>query len=264
MQYRDVGVLKNPLMIKILEHIEKKAYKNADFITVLSHGGVEYIVKRGGDPNKIKHIYNGVLLEDFEKYKKKKDFKETEGIEDKFLVSYAGILSPYQGIDNILDAAKRLIKREDIVFYIVGDGSIKNHLEERIQNENISNTKLLPFQPRDEYFNIVNSSDISLVSLDERMKAPCLPGKIINLFGMGQPVIASVNSDSETSFVIHNAGGTVIESEDVFGLHNAIMDLRDNSKIRQELGINGEKFYYKNMELNKNVEQYIRLFEIIK
>lgn len=167
----DVGVMKYPLYIKVMEHIERAAYKNADHITVLTKGGA--------DPTKVTDIYNAVNLEEMKEYAKKKDFKKKQCMEEKFLVSYAGVLSPYHGIDNILNAA-RLIKEErndNIVFYIVGDRSIKNHLEERIQNENISNTKLLSFQPRDEYFNIVNSSDISLVSLDERMKAPCLPVK---------------------------------------------------------------------------------------
>jgi len=259
----DVGVLKNPLMIKILEHIERKAYKNADFITVLSHGGVEYVVKRGGDPNKIKHIYNGGFIEEFKKYEIRKDFKEKKGIEDKFLVSYAGILSPYQGIDDILDAAKQLIKNDNIVFCIAGDGSIKNHLEERIQTENISNVELLPFQPRDEYFNIVNSSDISLVSLDERMKAPCLPGKIKDLLGMKQTIIASVAPDSETASVIDEAGGIAVDSEDDFELAEAIVKLSGDSEVRTELGIKGNEFYQTNMDLNKNVEQYERLFELI-
>jgi len=260
----DVGVLKNPLMIKILEHIERKAYKNADFITVLSHGGIEYIVKRGGDPNKIKHIYNGVLLEDFRNYKKKKDFKIKEGIEDKFLVSYVGILSPYQGIDDILDSAKQLIKHNDIVFYIVGDGSIKKHLEERIQDENISNVKLLPFQPREDYFTIIKSSDISLVSLDKRMTAPCLPGKIINLFGVGQPIIASVTSDSETAYVVNKAGGIVVESGDPVGLSETILKISNDPTIRKDIGAKGEIFHQENMNLNKNVEQYEEIFRLIE
>jgi len=260
----DVGVLKNPLMIKILEYIVKRAYKNAEFITVLSHSGIDYIVKRGGDPNKIKHIYNGVLLEDFEKYKKKKDFKKKEGIEDKFLVSYAGILSPYQGIDNILDAAKQLIEQEDIIFYIVGDGSIKQHLQERIISEEISNVKLLALQSREKYFNIINSSDISLISLDERMFAPCLPGKTKDLFGMGKPIIASVPKNTETADVISKTGcGIVVEPGDINGLIKVINKLKTDNDLRKKMGYNGYKFLIVAMNLEKNIEKYENLFKLI-
>jgi hypothetical protein len=76
----------------------------------------------------------------------------------------------------ILDAANMMNGNDDIVFYLVGDGMMKQQLETRVKEENISNVRILPFQSREEYFNIINSSDVSLVTLDERMEAPCLPG----------------------------------------------------------------------------------------
>ena len=256
----DVGVMKNPFYIKVMKHIESQAYRHADHITVLTKGGIDYVVSRGADPTKVTHIYNAVNLKEMKEYAKRKDFKQKQEIEDKFLVSYAGILSPYQGIDNILDAAKQLIDHEDIIFYIVGDGTIKDHLEERIQNEELTNVQLLPFQPRSEYFNVVNSSDVSLVSLDERMKAPCLPGKIINLFGVGQPIIASVASDSETAYVVNKAGGIVVESGDPVGLSETILKISNEPTIRKDIGVIGKNFHQENMNLNRNIEQYITIF----
>lgn len=258
----DVGVLKNWLMIKILKRIERKSYKNADHISVLSKRGIDYIVKKGGDSNKITHIYNGINLTDFEKYFAKKDFKKKEKIEDKILISYAGILSPFQGIDNILDVAKKLVKHEDIIFYIVGDGMIKNQLSNRIKDEKISNVKLMPLQPRDEYFNIINSSDISIVSLDNRMKAPCLPGKIINLLGTKQPIIASVPHDSEAAYVIKKADcGLVVEPGKTDEMVKAILKLKDNKKTREEMGLKGRHFLEENMNLEKNVKKYENIFK---
>ena len=238
-----------------------ESYKNADYITVLSKGGIGYVVKKGGPPNKIKHIYNGVLISDFEKHLTKKDFKIKEGVENKFLISYAGILSPFQGIDNILDAAKKLSKYEDLIFYIVGDGMRKDHLERRIRDENITNVKLLPLQPREEYFNIINSSDISIISLDDRMKAPCLPGKLINLLAVKQPVMAIVPQESETTRVIQKAKcGVVVEPENIEELEDTILKLKDDPELRKNLGEKGRKFLEENMDLEKNVEHYEEIF----
>ena len=259
----DVGVMKNKLIIKIMEHIEKESYKNADYITVLSKGGIDYVVNKGGDPAKIKHIYNGVLLSDFEKYLAEKDFKKNEKIEDKILVSYAGTLSPFQGIDNILDVAKKLNDYEDIIFYIIGDGMIKNHLDRRIRDEKISNVKLLPLQPREEYFNIINSSDISIVSLDNRMKAPCLPGKLINLLAVKQPVLASVPSDSEAAYVIKKGRcGIAVEPGNIDRFADAILKMKDNPELKKGLGENGRKFVEEHMDLEKNVSKYEEIFGI--
>lgn len=257
----DVGVLKNPFLIKILEYIEKEAYKNADYITVLSKGGIEYIVQRGGDPNKITHIFNGILLSDSEKIVAKHDFKKILNIEDKFLVSYAGILSPFQGIDNILDAAKQLVDYSEIIFFIVGDGMNKNHIGQRVSHEHITNVRLLPLQPRDEYYNIITSSDINLISLDDRMKAPCLPGKTINLLAVKKPVLAIVSNDTETYSVLKTIDpNIVVEPRDPEELKNTILRIKNNPDSGTFLAEKGKEFFEENMTLENSVKQYLEIF----
>jgi len=257
----DVGVLKNPAMIKILEYIEGEAYRHADHITVLSGGGIEYVQQRGADPEKVTHIFNSVSLSGFKELAQRKDLKEREGIEDKFLISYAGILSPYQGIDNILDTAKALQDHDDIIFYIAGDGAEKRYLEVRIYVEEINNVRLLPLLPRAEYFNLVNSSDTSFVSLDERMKAPCLPGKMINLMACSQPIIAMVAEESETAGVIREAGcGIVVKPGDVESIRSAILRLKADASLRESMGKSGRRYLEEGMNLEKNVALYEEIF----
>jgi len=254
-------VLKNPVVTRILEHIEGEAYRHADHITVLSGGGIEYVRQRGADPAKVTHIFNSVPLSEFDGLVQRKDFKEREGIKDKFLISYAGILSPYQGIDHILDTAKALQDHEDIVFSIAGDGSEKQRLQERVQQETIGNVRLFPLLPRTEYFNLVNSSDISFVSLDERMKAPCLPGKLINLMACSQPIIAMVAAESETARVIGEAGcGIVVQPGDGEGIRSAILRLKEDASVRETMGSNGKRYLEGYMSLEENVALYEEIF----
>jgi glycosyltransferase involved in cell wall biosynthesis len=261
----DVGVLKNGLIIKILKYIESRSYRNADFITVLSEGGIDYIVSRGGDPSKIEHIYNGCMISDVNEPLAKMDFKKTEGIEDKILISYAGILSPFQGLDNILNAAKELSAHKELIFYLVGDGMVKDHLAQRIEIEGISNVRLLPLQPREDYLNIINSSDISLVSLDDRMKAPCIPGKLVNLMAMRQSIIAIVPADSETARVIRESkNGVIVRPGDAEELKRAILHFCENMRSLRAIGENGNIFLKTNMDLNKIVLRYEEIFRGIE
>lgn len=257
----DVGVLKNKPMIKIMEYIERSSYRNADYITVLSKGGIDYIAERGGDRSKIEHIFNGANPSDLAKCSTGPNFKKKEGIEDKFLISYAGILSPFQGIDNILNAAKKLRSHKDLIFYIIGDGIIKKQLEQRIKSEDISNVKLLPLQPRDEYYNIICSSDVSLVSLDDRMKAPCVPGKLINLLGIGKSILASIPLESETASLIKEVDcGIAVKPGDVEGLCNAVLSLKKDAAARDKFSRNGANFFRDKMDIEENIRKYEKIF----
>ena len=259
----DVGVIKNPIMLKIMEHIERESYRNADYITVLTEEGINFVVQRGGNPLKIKHLYNAVDLIENEKYQSIKTFKQEEGIENKFLITYAGILSYFQNIDQILDAAKKLIDNEDIIFYIIGDGNSKDHLIDRITNESIHNVKILPLQPREKYFNIINSSDVSLISLDSRMHTPCLPGKTINLMAFNQPIIAIVPEDSETADVIRKARcGMIVKPGDIDSISSNILYLKEHILERKIMGENGRNYLEDNMNLEKNLIVYEQIFHI--
>lgn len=261
----DVGVLKNKVAINILKHIEKKAYLNPDYITVMSPSGVKLIKERGKRKEHIECIYNSVDLDEIKKIKKIKTFKKKEKIEDKFLITYAGILSPFQGIDDILDVAKMLKDYKDLVFYIVGDGMIKYRLEERKRREKINNLKILPLQPREEYFNIVNSSDINIVSLDKRMTAPCLPGKLPNLLALGKTVIANIPLKNDVAKILNEYKcGLVTAPGNPEEFKKAILKLKTNKKIRELFSRNGEKFVKENMNLEKNVKKYEKIFEMIK
>jgi len=261
----DIGLMKNKFLIMIMEYIEHQSYKNADYITVLSEGGIDYIVRRGRDRMKIKHIYNGFMISNLNtKPLAKKDFKKKEGIEGKILITYAGILSPFQGLDNILDAAKELRERDDLIFFLVGDGIIKDYIVHRIKDENLYNVRLLPLQPREEYFNLINSSDVSIVSLDERMKAPCIPGKLINLMAVRQPLIAIVPNESETAKIIRESKcGIVVRPGCAEELKQVLLQFTANRESLKVLGNNGEEFLKENMDLDKIVPIYEQIFNIL-
>ncbi len=260
----DVGIIRNPIVRRIMEYIEKESYKNSDYIIVLTEGGIEFVTQRGADPKKVQHIYNAMNLSDINSYQAVNGFKKEEGIEDKFLISYAGILSYFQNVDQILDVAKGLQEYNDIIFYIVGDGNSKETLEQRIAKESITNVKLLPLQPRDKYYNIVNSSDISLLSLDSRMRTPCLPGKTINLMAFRKPIIAIAPENSETANILRGAQCTVIvKPGDIEGIRSAILYLKNNTSAREAMGNNGRRYLERNMSLEKNVTLYEEIFQTV-
>jgi len=145
-----------------------------------------------------------------------------------------------------------------------GDGLIKDHLVQRIKDEDIFNVRLLLLQPRDEYLNILNSSDISLVSLDEWMKAPCIPGKLVRLMAMKQPIIAIVPDNCETAKVIRRSKNwIVVRPGDVEGVKRAILDFGNDAEPLMALCENGRTFLETNMELNKTITRYERIFRAL-
>ncbi|PKL71171.1 MAG: hypothetical protein CVV29_12050, partial [Methanobacteriales archaeon HGW-Methanobacteriales-2] len=67
------GIKRNFIMIKLMEYMERRSYKTADYISVLSNGGIDYVINKGADPSKVTHIYNGINPSDIVKFEAKRD-----------------------------------------------------------------------------------------------------------------------------------------------------------------------------------------------
>lgn len=261
----DVGFINNPFLIRVLKHIERFACKSAQYITVHSPGGIKYLCERGADINRIETVFNSIDLNIIDNPSIKPDFKERYSLEGKYLISYGGTLSPFQGLDKILDVAKILqTENPNIVFVIAGDGMEREHLLRRINQEHISNVQIIPFIPRDEYINFIKSSDLSIVALDSRMMSPVLPGKLAYLMGTGTPTISLVNPSSETAKIINESkSGIVVNPENLNEFKEAIQTLLKNPEIGINLGINGRKYMERNMTSEIVSSQYQNIFKKI-
>lgn len=254
----DVGLLKNPILIWLMKMMERDACRKADHIVVLTPGGIDYLLAKGADSGRICHIYNGAP--DINLDIEPSVFKKDQSIEDKFLVTYAGILSPFQGIDNILDAAKPL-QNSGVLFYIIGDGMIKSHIERRVAEERIENVVLFPMQKREMYVSIIRSSDISIVSLDSRMKAPCLPGKARTIMALGTPILALVPESETSRFITDTGCGIVVDPDDTELIVQTVLKMKNDREMLSRLGANGKRFASKELNSKQIAQQFVDVFE---
>ena len=99
--------------------------------------------------------------------------------------------------------------------------------------------------------------DVLLGTLDSRMKAPCFPGKLMNIFSTGNSVIAIVPDNCETAKVLrkHNIG-SIIQSGDNEQFKNKLIVLKSKTEL-DKFNINsGKEFVQNYLNLENNVEKY--------
>ncbi|MEF2175481.1 MAG: glycosyltransferase, partial [Candidatus Absconditabacteria bacterium] len=134
------GYLKNIKMDNI-EFIKKYAhkynnlyYQNADLVLAPSVDSQDELIKDGIDNNKIKILFNPLPLE--EKTDKKVFLKGVSGD----IVLYVGRIAKEKNIEKameiFIEASK---KRTNLKFVLVGDGPIKNKLENEIKEKGLEN-----------------------------------------------------------------------------------------------------------------------------
>ncbi|MCU0490259.1 MAG: glycosyltransferase family 4 protein [Chloroflexaceae bacterium] len=218
-----LGVLKNRRMIRALEGLERFVYGRARVVTVISEWFRRRLLAKGVPPEKLQVIPNFVDTDFMQPGSRQNEFAHSHGLDDTFVVLYAGNIGLTQGFETILAAARQLRHLPAVRFVVVGDGARRAWLEEQLRAQGLPNVLLLPYQPRSVVPQIYASSDVCLVPLKRGTAQETFPSKIYTIMAAGRPVIASADAESELAWVVGQAGcGWAVPPDDSAALVQAV------------------------------------------
>lgn len=259
----DLGMIKNKILVKFFKRIEKKAYRLSNIITVHSENNANILNKEYSNitASKLHVVENFIDTEFVKPGSKKNPYSKKHNLIEEFVVSFAGTLGYSQDMDVIIEAAKRL-KKTNIKFLIVGDGVKHNLVKKTKYDFDLNNLIVLPSVPKEVYPQVLNSSDISLVTLTEDVNTPVVPSKILSIMSAGIPVLATMNLDGDAPKLINKAkAGYVFPAGDSKSLADAILRLYNDRELREKLGKNGRKYVEENLSAKAAAEKYEKLFQ---
>jgi glycosyltransferase involved in cell wall biosynthesis len=257
----DLGILRNHIMIRFFERMERFLYKSAAHITVHSPGNREHAISKGASPGKVTVMPNWVDTDFLAPGPKNNELRKKLGLEGKFVVSFAGVIGYSQDLDTVLEAARRLAGHPEIVFLIVGDGVEKPRLQKKAEDLSLTNVLFLPMQPRHRYPQVIQASDVSLATLHAEVKTPVVPSKILSIMAGGRPVIATMDLSGDAPKLIREARcGLVLSPGDAEGLAEVILKLYSDRGLCEEMGLNGRCYAEQHLSLHLAAERYENLF----
>ncbi len=116
----------------------------------------------GVHDEKIALVYPWVDLKLIHPLPQNNSFTQEYGLNNQFIVLYAGNIGLSQGFEHILDAAEILINHPDVHFLLVGEGTAKGTLQKQVEQRNLKNIHFIAFQPRERLPEVLASADVSI------------------------------------------------------------------------------------------------------
>ncbi|PNS00562.1 glycosyl transferase family 1 [Petrotoga miotherma DSM 10691] len=262
----DSNIIKNSFIIKFFKNMEFRAYETADLITVSSQKNKEFVEEVCKETKKVVIVEHWIDENEITPGPKENAFSNKFNFHNKFVVSFAGTLGKLQDIRIILNSAKLLEDYKEIVFLIVGDGIKKEESEKIAEKMKLKNVIFVPLQPKNIYPQILNSSDISLATLEKEVETPTIPSKILSIMSAGIPIIASMNLNGDAPKLIEKANaGYAVPAGDYKSMSKKILLLFKNKELKEELGKNGRKYIEEHLSVKTAADKYEKLFqEVIK
>jgi glycosyltransferase involved in cell wall biosynthesis len=127
-------------------------------------------------------------------------------VADRSIVTFVGSWGQTYDLDLVLDAARRLADRDDIVFVIAGDKDTQPRLRDALAA--VSNVKLTGWLDADEIAALIGASAIGL--LPYQPNAPQgLPNKIFEYMAYGAYQLASLEGEARRFYAETDAGRVV-------------------------------------------------------
>jgi putative colanic acid biosynthesis glycosyltransferase WcaI len=236
------GVLKNEKMIRRLKRMEAYVYRRAAGLTVISQGFRENLLAKGVPDSKIRVIPNFIDTQHVTPQPKRNDFSIQQGVEDKFVVLFAGNMGFSQGLETVLDAARLLQGYPDIVFLMVGNGAAKSKAEEYLRSLGLQNVRFLPFQPHEKLPEMYGAADVCLIPLRRGFTTESVPCKLFTIMAAGKPAVAAVDGGSDTWKLLQRVQcGICVEPESPREMADGILHYYSNEAVRREAGQAGRR-----------------------
>ena len=116
-------------------------------------------------------------------------FREEHELAEKFVVMYSGNHSPCHPLETLLEAARHLSARSEIVFCFVGGGSEKKKVQEFAAHYSLQNVVCLPYQPIAALSGSLSAADLHVVVMGEKFVGIVHPCKVYNVLAVGSPFL---------------------------------------------------------------------------
>lgn len=204
---KTVGMMKDNLFIKYFEWQEKRCYRSAKHIVVVTDSFKKNLVARGIDAEKISVIKNGANRELFSPMEKDQAIISELGLEGKKIIGYIGTHGMAHRLDFILKCAKNMENKNDYHFLLIGSGARKEELLRLKEAKDITNVTMLDSVPKTEVNRYISILDLALINLRKSdLFKTVIPSKIFENAGMEIPILMGVEGEAQEIIERYGAG----------------------------------------------------------
>lgn len=236
------GILsKNSLLGKTIKAAEGLGYKLCDMVFADTPNQGEFLKSNFGiKDEKLRILPIGADNKGYEY----SEYKNING--KKVNVVYYGLYAPMHGVEFIVEAASLLRHDPDVVFTMVGSGNKYRETFEMAKKLKLGNIKFYPDVFEGAHLKYLQDADVFLGFLKKHPTIDkVIPNKVYQGLALGRavvtadsPVIRSVFKDRENMYFV--------EPSNAEALKDAILDLKNNPKLRSDMAKKGYELYINN------------------
>lgn len=259
-----VEAMKHNFVVRKLKDVAHFLYKRSDRIVTVGEGYRRQIHRRYGvATGKMDVVPNSVDLDFFDPSIRGEEVRSQYGWGDRFVVLYMGTHGMAHALHRVLEAARELSSRDDILFAFVGEGAEKETLKQLASRWDLPNVQFIDQQPTQRVPQFYAACDLGLVTLrDTPLFQDVLPSKIYEYMAMQKSLLVCVGGEARRT--VEDAGaGEYVPPENVPSLVESVTRLAGQRGRREQMGRNGRNYVVDNVNRRIISRRYVEILQSV-
>lgn len=224
---------KSRLLARMAQWLERRLLGLGDVVSTISPQMCAKLAEKGVAPERILEMRNWSDDRFAPDPAGAATIRAAWNLQGKLVALYSGNIARKQGIEVLIEAARRLQDRSDIAFVICGEGPNRTELERL--SAGLANVQLHDLQPAGEMGAMLTMADIHLLPQIAGAADLVLPSKLTNMLASARPVIATAEGGTGLYAEVDGCG-VITPPGDAQALANAVAALADDPDRRALLG----------------------------
>jgi len=230
----DLGVLSSARLRRIVLVVESWLMSKFDRVSTISDQMMLRLGTKGVQTERQVLFPNWADIDHIYPLESPSTYREQLGVlASEIVFLYSGNMGEKQGLEIVVEAARRLADRKNMVFVMCGQGGAYSRL--RKLADELSNIHWLPLQPLDKLNELLNMADVHLLPQRGDAADLVMPSKLTGMLASGRPVLATAFEGTQIAEVLESLG-VIVPPENADLLVEAMVNLAGNAGQRWQLG----------------------------
>jgi colanic acid biosynthesis glycosyl transferase WcaI len=212
---------------------ERRMLRGFDRVSAISPQMCARLIAKGVAPERVVELRNWAETDTIRPLAAPSPYRAEWNFVAPHVALYSGNIANKQGIGIVLEAARLLAHRGDLLFVICGDGP--NRAEVERQAADLPNVQIHGLQPRERLGELLGLADVHLLPQLADAADLVLPSKLANMLASGRPVVATAAPGTGVALEIEGCG-VAVPPGDPAAFAQAIAALVDYAPRRKALG----------------------------
>lgn len=251
-----LGYLSSSRVRDLAFAVERRILSVFDRVSAISDRMVDRLPAKGVDPSRCVLFPNWVATRKIYPLARPSPFRKELGITESTVVAlYSGSMGKKQGLELLVEAARRLSHRRDLRFVFCGEGPRRQIFVDNAKD--LPNVSLLPVQPANRLNHLLNLADIHLLPQLSGAADLVMPSKLTGMMASGRAIVATAHPGTQL-FAALEGRGIVTPPGDVDALMSTLLRLAEEPSLREQLGQEARRYAVSHLDREEILHRFER------